>query len=225
MTEQRAVVHYRDVTRERSLQTRLRDSERMAALGQLASGAAHEINNPLGFLMSNLRSLKSVFDELHPGIKALTQAADLLHKGRRSEAEVVLAHFEDPGYGEILKDGLEMIKESVEGGQRVGEIVKGSGSLLAESHGNPLWSSIRRNARRLSPSSPCQPRLATSSRSPRMDFTGYRKIASTCPISIGILDPSPPNVKAQPPELPTTTGCQEKPERWARSAVAPGSEQ
>jgi hypothetical protein len=30
--------------------------------------------------------------------------------------------------------------------------------------------------------------LAASSRSPRMDFTGYRKIASTCPISIGMLD-------------------------------------
>ncbi len=33
-----------------------------------------------------------------------------------------------------------------------------------------------------------------------MDFTGYRKIASTCPISIGMLDPSPPNalVRLQP---------------------------
>ena len=60
-----------------------------------------------------------------------------------------------------------------------------SGSLLAVSHGNPLRSSIRRNASRLSPSRPCQPRLATSSRSPRIDFTGYRKIASTSPISIG----------------------------------------
>jgi hypothetical protein len=61
-----------------------------------------------------------------------------------------------------------------------------SGSWLAESHGNPLRSSIRRNARRLSPSRPCQPRLATSSRSPLMDFTGYRKIASTCPISVSM---------------------------------------
>ena len=33
--------------------------------------------------------------------------------------------------------------------------------------------------------------LATSSRSPPMDFTGYRKIASTCPISISMLDVSP----------------------------------
>jgi hypothetical protein len=59
--------------------------------------------------------------------------------------------------------------------------------------GIPLRSSIRRNAKRLSPSRPCQPRLATSSRSPPMDFTGYQKIASTCPISMSMLDPSPPN--------------------------------
>src|SRR6185437_12486833 len=58
-----------------------------------------------------------------------------------------------------------------------------------------LRSSIRRNARRLSPSRPCQPSLAASRRSPPMDFTGYRKIASTCPISMSMLDPSPPNVR------------------------------
>src|SRR5207253_1838773 len=69
-----------------------------------------------------------------------------------------------------------------------------SGSLLVVSHGNPLWSSIRRNARRLSPSKPCQPNWATSSRSPPMDFTGYRKSASTCPISVSILDPRPPTI-------------------------------
>src|SRR3982750_4392113 len=42
---------------------------------------------------------------------------------------------------------------------------------------------MRLSARRLSPSIPCQPSAADSSRSPRIDFTGYRKIASTCPTS------------------------------------------
>ena len=39
------------------------------------------------------------------------------------------------------------------------------------------------NVRRLSPSRPCQPNVAASSGSPRLDFTGYRKIASICPNS------------------------------------------
>jgi hypothetical protein len=65
------------------------------------------------------------------------------------------------------------------------------GSLLAVSHGIPLRSSSRRNAKRLSPSRPCQPTLATSRRSHAMDFTGYRKIASTCPIFMSMGAPSP----------------------------------
>jgi hypothetical protein len=73
----------------------------------------------------------------------------------------------------------------------------GPGTLLAVSHGNSPQSSIRRNARRLSPSKPCQPGSAASNLSPRMDFTGYWKIVSACPISIGMLDPNPRNVKVE----------------------------
>ena len=58
------VVHYRDVTEQRELEVRLRQSERLASLGQLASGAAHEINNPLGFVISNLRSMGRALEEL-----------------------------------------------------------------------------------------------------------------------------------------------------------------
>src|SRR5687768_14166139 len=48
----------------------------------------------------------------------------------------------------------------------------------------PPRSPVRRNANRRSPSSPYQPRVADSSGSPRIDFTGYRKIASIVPISV-----------------------------------------
>ena len=60
------VVHYRDVTEQRVLESRLRHSERLASLGQLASGAAHEINNPLGFVISNLRSIDGTLSDLSP---------------------------------------------------------------------------------------------------------------------------------------------------------------
>ena len=61
------------------------------------------------------------------------------------------------------------------------------GSLVAVSQGKPARSSTRRNARRRSPSRPCQPRSATSRCSPLMDFTGYRKSAPTLPIFAAIL--------------------------------------
>ncbi len=46
------VCSYRDVTEERNLQARLIQSEKMAALGTLAGGVAHEINNPMGGILA-----------------------------------------------------------------------------------------------------------------------------------------------------------------------------
>ncbi len=98
---QAVVVHYQDVTQARSLEDRLRETERLAAVGQLASGAAHEINNPLGFVTSNLRSLRGLIDEVKGTLEGLG------------------------GQTESLDDGLEMIDESLDGARRVGDIVKG----------------------------------------------------------------------------------------------------
>ncbi|ATB34893.1 sensor histidine kinase [Cystobacter fuscus] len=51
----------RDVTEQRQLQSRLNLADRMASMGTLAAGIAHEINNPLAFVISNLGFLS---DEL-----------------------------------------------------------------------------------------------------------------------------------------------------------------
>jgi len=46
------VCHYKDVTEERELQLKLLQSEKMAAVGTLAGGVAHEISNPLGAILA-----------------------------------------------------------------------------------------------------------------------------------------------------------------------------
>ncbi|GMV39762.1 MAG: hypothetical protein AMXMBFR64_14780 [Myxococcales bacterium] len=60
----RAVCHYRDVTDEKAIQRVLLQTEKMAAVGQLAGGIAHEINNPLGAILAFAQlSLRNVEPE------------------------------------------------------------------------------------------------------------------------------------------------------------------
>jgi PAS domain S-box-containing protein len=74
------VVVFRDVTERRQLEDRLAQSERLAALGTLSAGMAHEINNPLAYVLANvsfaverLRELsEKVNDVAGPGAKDLS---------------------------------------------------------------------------------------------------------------------------------------------------------
>ncbi len=70
-----------DVTEIKRLQERLRDADRMAAVGTLAAGMAHEINNPLAYLTGNL----AVVDESLARL-AETSGADRQAKGQADSA-------------------------------------------------------------------------------------------------------------------------------------------
>ena len=96
----------RDITERRQVQERLLASERMASLGTLSAGVAHEINNPLSYMLSNLRFVE---DEL----QAL------------AEEEASLA-------GARGREVREALKEAVEGAERVRHIVH---DLKTFSHG------------------------------------------------------------------------------------------
>ncbi len=76
-------VMVRDITAQRENETRLRLNERMAAVGVLAAGVAHELNNPLAFVSSNicfiekeLRRLGLSPEELGEMLEAITDARE-----------------------------------------------------------------------------------------------------------------------------------------------------
>jgi PAS domain S-box-containing protein len=88
----------RDVTERKHLREKLQTADRMASIGSLTSGVAHEINNPLSFMLSNLRFIR---DEM----KDLPEGWDV--------------HAKDQ-----LKEIQEALGEALEGGERVNEIVQ-----------------------------------------------------------------------------------------------------
>ena len=60
--QQGTLVLARDVTRRRALEAQLQLADRLAAVGTIATGVAHEINNPLAYVLANLDFLERVLD-------------------------------------------------------------------------------------------------------------------------------------------------------------------
>lgn len=57
---------FRDITERKKLETMILQSEKMSAVGQLAGGVAHEINNPLGVILGFSQSIKSRINKDSP---------------------------------------------------------------------------------------------------------------------------------------------------------------
>ncbi|MFN3244358.1 MAG: PAS domain-containing protein [Planctomycetota bacterium] len=87
---------FRDITDERRIEETVRRSERMASIGTMAAGIAHEINNPLSYVLGNLQLLQEDLCEL-----------------QRTVGD------------QVLSGMREMLEDSVAGAQRIRKIVDG----------------------------------------------------------------------------------------------------
>jgi PAS domain S-box-containing protein len=92
----------RDVTQRKEMERQLARSDRLASLGTLAAGVAHEINNPLAFILGNLEFAREELPAL-----ARSQA------GARPEP--------------LLAEVLEALREAADGAKRVSRIVRDLG--------------------------------------------------------------------------------------------------
>jgi len=114
-----------EITRARleDAQRQLLQADRLSTIGQLAAGVAHEINNPIGYIQSNLETLRdyvaSLFRLISVQESALRQLAHA-QPGASAETEKVRQEID---FDFIAKDLPTLLKESQEGITRVRKII------------------------------------------------------------------------------------------------------
>jgi two-component system, NtrC family, sensor kinase len=103
-------------------QSQIYQQEKMASIGQLAAGVAHEINNPMGFITSNLGSLDKYVSRLSEFIGVVDQAM------QQCNVPELMAPVQETRkrlkIDRILDDAHQLIAESQEGAGRVRRIVQ-----------------------------------------------------------------------------------------------------
>jgi len=106
----------------KSSQMKILQQEKMASIGQLAAGVAHEINNPMSFIASNLSTLEKYVKRLDEFIRTLFAAVESIPEP--GVAESIAEKRSQLKVDHVLKDAKLLIQESLEGADRVKNIVQ-----------------------------------------------------------------------------------------------------
>lgn len=130
----KVLVRYQDITAETRLEEQLLQAERMASVGQLSAGIAHEINNPMGFIGWNLARLGEYAASLGAVWERTRAAARAVGEGGRDPAGAwaeCSQDWEQSEVGYLVTDLADVVAECRQGAERIQRIID---DLRAFSH-------------------------------------------------------------------------------------------
>jgi signal transduction histidine kinase len=100
-------------------QTQLLESEKMASIGLLAAGVAHEINNPMTYIIANFVAMQEYCDDL---LTLIERQQQLITCDAKEASQALLKEMD---FDYMRADIPVLIRQSLEGADRVKQIVQG----------------------------------------------------------------------------------------------------
>lgn len=121
------IVTFNDITEQKALAAQLRQADRLTSMGTLAAGVAHEINNPLSYVLYNLESLEK-------DLPMLFQSLRQIHSRLRTDAgadtlEETLNQLNEAMNRDLIHDILGRLSYALNGTDRIREIAHGLGAF------------------------------------------------------------------------------------------------
>ncbi|ANH80165.1 hypothetical protein A8C56_03450 [Niabella ginsenosidivorans] len=125
----------------KNTQAKLVETEKMASLGQLTAGIAHEINNPINFVTSNIRPLEADVADLTEVIK-MYEGLDL-SKDIKPQIDQIEQFKKDIDLNYLNEEITTLLSGIKEGASRTSEIVRGLRSFARVDEAN--WKHVNIN--------------------------------------------------------------------------------